>query len=370
MTTKPRSKTRFQRSKVSNLYVDNLTGIYFARAKNNIGRDVWRSLSTSSFSVAREKLPAMLANIRGGSGEERTRTRDLSDFDQVATIYRERIQSDTSLKPSAKKYRLDTINGLFRSWPELSTMPARMVTLDGCLAWAAQYRDRVHGTRFNNTIDTLRHTLAIAKERGLITANPAEQIGKAKVTPKRLSLPTREQFHAIVLAIRNSGAWCAQDCGNLIEFLAYSGARITEAANVRWQDVDGKTGTIRIHGDETHGTKNSESRSVPITPPMRDLLDRMSTRTGSPRRRDRRDYVLFVTEAREALANACRKVGAHRISHHDLRHLFATRCIEAGVDVPTVARWLGHRDGGALAMRIYGHLRDEHSQAMAQKVVF
>jgi len=37
-----------------------------------------------------------------------------------------------------------------------------------------------------------------------------------------------------------------------------------------------------------------------------------------------------------------------RITHHDLRHLFATTCIEAGVDIPTVSRWLGHQDGGAL----------------------
>ena len=58
------------------------------------------------------------------------------------------------------------------------------------------------------------------------------------------------------------------------------------------------------------------------------------------------------------------------ITHHDLRHLFATRCIESGVDIPTVSRWLGHRDGGALAMRIYGHLRDTHSTTMAQKVKF
>ena len=30
-----------------------------------------------------------------------------------------------------------------------------------------------------------------------------------------------------------------------------------------------------------------------------------------------------------------------------------TSCIESGVDIPTVSRWLGHRDGGALAMRVY-----------------
>jgi len=59
-----------------------------------------------------------------------------------------------------------------------------------------------------------------------------------------------------------------------------------------------------------------------------------------------------------------------RITHHDLRHLFATRCIESGVDIPTVSRWLGHKDGGALAMRVYGHRRDSQLVNMAQKVTF
>jgi hypothetical protein len=36
----------------------------------------------------------------------------------------------------------------------------------------------------------------------------------------------------------------------------------------------------------------------------------------------------------------------------------------------TVSRWLGHKDGGALAMRVYGHLRQEHSLAAISKVTF
>jgi len=59
-----------------------------------------------------------------------------------------------------------------------------------------------------------------------------------------------------------------------------------------------------------------------------------------------------------------------RITHHDLRHLFATRCIESGVDTPTVSRWLGHSDSGALAMKTYDHLCCEHSAAMARRVTF
>jgi len=48
------------------------------------------------------------------------------------------------------------------------------------------------------------------------------------------------------------------------------------------------------------------------------------------------------------------RIHARQMSDNDLRHLFATRCVEAGVDIPTVSRWLNHQDGGALAMKTYG----------------
>jgi len=55
---------------------------------------------------------------------------------------------------------------------------------------------------------------------------------------------------------------------------------------------------------------------------------------------------------------------------HDLRDAFATAAIEAGVDIPTVAAWLGHADGGALLMKVYAHHRRAHSVSQAAKVVF
>ena len=82
------------------------------------------------------------------------------------------------------------------------------------------------------------------------------------------------------------------------------------------------------------------------------------------------DRAFRLSEAQKSIDAACKTLGIERITHHDFRHLFATRCIEAGVDVSTVSRWLGHSDGGALAMRTYGHLRQDHSQAQAAKVTF
>ena len=53
---------------------------------------------------------------------------------------------------------------------------------------------------------------------------------------------------------------------------------------------------------------------------------------------------------------------------HDLRHMFASRCVMAGIDFMTVAAWLGHSDGGILVGRVYGHLCDTHKKAAAQKL--
>lgn len=77
-----------------------------------------------------------------------------------------------------------------------------------------------------------------------------------------------------------------------------------------------------------------------------------------------------VRDYEKSMTRAAAKGGMTRITHHDLRHFFATICIESGVDIPTVSRWLGHKDGGAPAMKTYGRLRREHSVAQAQKVSF
>lgn len=171
---------------------------------------------------------------------------------------------------------------------------------------------------------------------------------------------------AIVDNVRNAGGWCSVQCGDLIEFLAYSGCRIAEARNVRWADV--KADGIWIHGGET-GTKSHESRFLPFNPKLKALVDDLRA---NPRyfKGNREGCVLAITECQKAINRACIELDAKRFTHHDLRHLFATRCIESGVDVPTVARWLGHKDGGALLMRTYSHLLQQHSKAMAAKVEF
>ena len=78
---------------------------------------------------------------------------------------------------------------------------------------------------------------------------------------------------------------------------------------------------------------------------------------------------MLVKSPRIALEGACERLGIEHLRVHDLRHIFATRCLESGVDFPTLAGWLGHKDGGILAAKDYGHLVPDHSSKQAGKVL-
>jgi integrase len=205
---------------------------------------------------------------------------------------------------------------------------------------------------------------------GLMLTNPARDIKRRKVVPKPIAVPTREQFKKLIEAIRlsdgrQSSQQKAKAGADLVELLAYSGCRIQEATSLRWADVDLEKNALTITGGDI-GTKNHLNRTIPMTDALRSLLARLS-REGTPQPTAR---IVTIHDAKKCLTTASKRLGYPRFTHHDFRHFFATTCIEAGVDIPTVSKWLGHKDGGALAMRVYGHLRQEHSFSIIKRVTF
>ena len=201
----------------------------------------------------------------------------------------------------------------------------------------------------------------------MVYSNPAAALKNTPLRGKEVPLPSIDKFNALIAEMHRRGGGNSRNCADFVSGLAFTGCRLGEANALEWRDVDFESGEIVVRGDPETGTKNWEVRRVPLIPDARALFERMrSERPGeSPETK-----VFRVERCPKALTHACKMVGTPRITHHDLRHLFATRCIESGVDIPTVSRWLGHKDGGALAMKTYGHLRREHSIAQAQRVSF
>jgi integrase len=135
-----------------------------------------------------------------------------------------------------------------------------------------------------------------------------------------------------------SGAGQAKDCANLFRFLAFSGVQIDEARHALRSDVDFEKGLLYVRV-----TKNSKARWIPLNSSLRQLLKKMQVeRTEELQEKP----LMRIFECQKSIDRAAKLVSVKRITHHDLRHLFATRCIESSVDVPTVSRWLGHQDGG------------------------
>jgi integrase len=319
-------------------------------------------------SVARLRLGDFLKEQRQKAAASKAVARGKMAFDDALQTYRQRLAGDHSIKEHSKTFRLERIAALEKSWPDLGKTDVAQISKSDCLAWAARYGEKASPSTFNNTVGTLKIVFDIAIETGARYDNPASHIKKKRVRQKLLQLPTQEQFVKLVETMRNGDGGWAERCADLVEFLAFGGCRKGEAARVHGRDCNFEKSEITVLGDPATGTKNWEIRRVPMIPDMRRRLERFRQERGETE--FAKTPVLQVKKCQGAIDTACKKLGIARFTHHDLRHLFATRCIESGVDIPTVSRWLGHKDGGALAMKVYGHLRDQHSAAMAQRVTF
>ena len=356
----------WQKTSYANLIRYVPSGMYFCRIRVR-GKLIRKSLKTDVLSVAKLRLSDKEKEHRQAAQHQLAiqRGRGQMTFDETLEIYRTRLKANPDLKSKTKDYYQQRIDSLLRTWPSLKNTNVRDISKQNCLDWAAKYKGSA--TAFNNTALVLRTVLDIAVESGIIYENTARHITRRAVRPKELHLPDNAEFVQFVQTIENAGGRFSKDCADLVRFLAYGGFRLGEAKNIAWNDCDFKRNEIIVRGDPTERTKNSEIRRVPMIAEMRQLLEKL--------RRERSDEpatagVTRVTKCELAMERAEKKVGIAHLTHHDLRHLFATRCIESGVDIPTVSRWLGHKDGGGLAMKVYGHLRNQHSASMAKLVSF
>lgn len=373
-----KSSQDWQKTPCANLIRYVPSGTYYARLRVK-GKLIRKCLKTDVLSVAKLRLGDFEKQERQRAESTEGVANGKMTVGDAIKIHKQRIAGDASLKPRTKDYHDQQITALLKSWPGLEKKLIRDLNKTDCLNWAARFSAtggkrgpagetrNASPTALNHTIGILRALLEVGIEVGARYDNPAKFIKRASERPKQLTLPEPEQFEKFVAEIENGGSGFSQPCADLVRFLAYGGFRKSEAAQITWADCDFDKAEIVVRGDPETGTKNWSIRRVPMIPDMAALLQgiRAERPEAAPSER-----VMKVAECQKAMDRAAKVIGMARITHHDLRHLFATRCIESGVDIPTVSRWLGHKDGGALAMRVYGHLRDQHSADMAQRVTF
>jgi integrase len=224
----------------------------------------------------------------------------------------------------------------------------------------------------NLDLMVLRNVLKAAIDDGFLRDLPRLKLLEQPPSPKRQLLLPAEFDKLLTVA----GTACRKNGAQLVDylrFLAFSGTREQEALRVRWADVDFKNERVTIGSDGL--SKNWESRTVEFNSQLGELLANMYKRRApdsswlfpSPRRGPRDEH---AQSFRESLKVARKKAGLPWVGFHDLRHYFCSMCVMAGIDFMTIAAWLGHKDGGILVGKVYGHLLDEHRQKAAKRVSF
>lgn len=230
-------------------------------------------------------------------------------FSDAMELYRQRVQSNSSLKGSSKHYRDICIEKIKNSWPGVLKLRLGEITPMMCRDWAAGLQSQIAPQYFNNVIDTMRLILQEGIEShiqsgGTPVINPAENVSRARITPRALELPERDQFASLIKTIRDGSSW-GNKAANLLEFLAYSGMRLyTEAQWVTWEDVDWNRKEIIVRGDPVTHTKNWEVRRIPILSNMEDLLKRIrNVLVSEPKPSDK---IMEITECPISLHKACK----------------------------------------------------------------
>jgi integrase len=149
---------------------------------------------------------------------------------------------------------------------------------------------------------------------------------------------------------------------DLIRFGLNTGLRVGEIFSLRWSSVDLQKGILNILAQKT-----GKMRTVPLNTEARNVLEAWAVGR-------KNDFVFYNHETgkpfvdlKVGFALACRKAGLSDVSWHTLRHTFASRLIDRGVDIVTVQQLLGHSTV-TVTMR-YTHTNLDSKRAAVAKLV-
>lgn len=333
--------------------VRHQSGTIYLRAKV-AGKIIRRSLDTDDLAEAKRRRgpEVKLARKHAASASLAAKTIEgaLAKIEKTQT-------SDPHLKVSTHTFYKDAHKALRKTLP-LNRALREWKEADARAWWTATAK--TYSTQRAN------HLLSIVKQLGTyihdegIGENPTLKLRRVRIIARIPFSPTKEQIDAILESILSQKKANSVQAAALAGFLAFSGCRIAEARSLRWEDIKEDWSWLTITGGKL-GTKNGKVRHIPVNVPLLAILKGLHHQGAA-------GQIFHISRPREAFQGALTRLKLPHLRIHDLRHFFASWCLESGIDIATVAKWLGHKDGGVLLMKTYGHIGDQHSLDSAGKL--
>jgi integrase len=328
------------------------------------GKTTWPRLSARTPAEAVEELNKLKVKRREGTLNVIRHAPKLSeaieDYKQSAEFLGKRPSSQSNEK------------GYFKLWTQrLGHVRVDKIQPPAIVA----VRDEVHSwgrnpRTCNLYVGALMQVLKYCRDRGKVSRLPELKRLKQPKSPRRKFLED-DQFQALLDACRPEVTKHADIMRNFFRFLSLTGARDQEASRMKWEDVDFDRRKVTIAADGL--AKNHETRDVDMTNELVELLKEMHANRvpdsaylfPSPQRAVEDKP---ISNMRNALNDIRTQAGLPDVAYHHMRDLFISKCVMAGVNYMTIASWVGHKDGGILIGKVYGHLSKDHKAETAKNL--
>ncbi|MGG5316066.1 hypothetical protein IGI49_000760 [Enterococcus sp. AZ071] len=217
-----------------------------------------------------------------------------------------------------------------------------------------------------------------AVHKKLIKENPFKSIKLPKVIKEKNQALTLQEQHQLEKA-----ALCEKNGNGLPVFLAlHAGLRIGEIAALSWKDIDFQYNLIHIkttyqrtlnvrEGSKTiliytDSKTHSATRTIPMSERLKRILIQQKIESSSTfvvSNKQKPVEPRLLTYRFHAIR---RKAGLDKIHFHQLRHTFATRCLESNGDVVSVSALMGHSSTQMTLDTYAGSLMKQRIQVIAQ----
>ncbi|MBO0452075.1 tyrosine-type recombinase/integrase [Candidatus Enterococcus murrayae] len=319
----------------------------FPKGRKVNGRIKYGYVYGKSYSEVKKRLYPLrihyqsLQQIQGTSAER---------FEEWAGEWLNEVQEE--VKPSTlSSYHYKLTKYIY---PTIKEVPLNELTLETGKHLLKDLQQQLARSTVQVIFRILNKCLNRARKRGKIHANPFSELKIPKTKHKKTrALTLTEQKRMMTIASKEKKGY-----GIPVLLALHSGMRIGEIAALQWSDIDFETNLItvthtyqRIPTIEaqkktqlilTDSKTEASVRVIPISKKLRSLLlqqrkrakgNFVFTANGQPCEPRLLTYHFHRIREKAKLAN---------VHFHQLRHTFATRCLEANKDISSVSALLGH----------------------------
>lgn len=224
----------------------------------------------------------------------------------------------------------------------------------------------------NSIISLIQNSLRTANMLGIAKEYTADKIKRPKLTEKPVECFSMQEQKQIESAVLNS----KKDKLLGILLCLYSGLRIGELIALQWNDIDLTKGILTVSKschDSKYGlvidepkTINSR-RLIPLPKQLLPILKAQKKHSCSDYVVSANDKPISVRSYQRSFELLLKKLKITHKGFHSLRHTFATRALECGMDVKTLSEILGHKNP-TITLNRYAHSLMEHKQDMMNKL--